>query len=160
MERVLTMKKMLAFLFTLAMIFCLPLSAMAYEYHGPETELVALANRERKANGIPPLTIDWEITRLAQYKTEEMKNHRIFCHESLVYGSPTQMLDRFHVPYSAVGANIAMGQETPAEVINAWLNAPGHHANLTNPHFTKAGVGLSWDENGIPYWTLMLAAGL
>ena len=150
------MKRIFALLPVLATMFCL--TASAYQYKGPETELISLINNEREASGAPPLAINWEITRLARYKSEEMKKHRLFGHESLVYGNPAQILDRFHVPYSIVGANIAKGQETPQEVVDAWRNSPGHHANLLNQNFTSAGVGLSFDEYGIPYWTLILIA--
>jgi len=147
------MKKSLALL--LVAIF---LCGMAFEYHGPETELVHLINNEREAQGVPPLTINWEITRLARNKSEEMKNHGLFCHESLVYGNPAQLLERFSVPHNIVGANIAKGQEAAEAVIRAWQSSPGHLANLLNPDFTKVGVGLSWNEDGIPYWTLLLVA--
>ena len=148
------MKRILALLPVLVMAF--GLTAASYQYKGPETELIDLVNSERKANGIPPLVINWEVTRLARYKSEEMRKHRLLGHESFAYGNPAQTLDRFHVPYSAVGANIAKGQETAQDVINAWRGSPGHHANLINQSFTSAGVGLSSDEYGIPYWTLIL----
>ena len=145
---------------TLLLIFSLStcLTAAAYQYQGAEIELISLINRERAACGAPPLTINWEVARLARYKSEEMRKHRLFGHESLVYGNPAQILDRFHVPYSIVGANIAKGQETAYDVINAWRSSPGHHANLIFQGFTSAGIGLSWDEYGIPYWTLILIA--
>ena len=147
----LIVKKMLAILLMFAIV---PIYAFAYE--GPETELIALINSERAANGAPPLTINWEVARLARYKSEEMVKHRLFGHESLVYGSPSQTLDRFNIPYSTLGANIAMGQETAQDVMAAWQGSPGHNNNLLNIGYTSAGVGLSWDDDGIPYWTLIL----
>jgi len=152
------MKKKIAALSLLVILTFLPLAATAYEYHGPETELISLINKERELAGVPPLVVDWEIARLARYKSEDMKNHRLFDHESLVYGNPAQLMERFHAPFSQVSANIAMGQETPEEVINAWVSSDGHRANLLNPELTNAGVGLSQDEDGILYWTLMLVA--
>jgi len=137
-------------------VFCLPNTVAAYIYQGPEAELIALINAERAKNGAPALTENWEVARLARYKSEEMKRHGVFCHESLVYGSPDQLLARFSVPHNVVGSNIAMGQETPQQVLGAWLNSQSHHANLVNTEYTSAGVGLSIDDNGIYYWTLML----
>jgi len=151
------MKKTLGVLLILFIASCLPLTA-AYQYHGPEVELITLVNAERKANNVPPLAINWELARLARYKTEEMKTHQLISHESLIYGDPNETLDRFEVPYKSMGANIAMGQETAHDVIEAWLSTPGHHANLINPEYTSAGVGLSFDDNNIPYWTLILIA--
>jgi len=151
------MKKLLGLLVLLLIL--LPASLIgAYEYHGPEMELISLINNKRLANNTPILTINWEVTRLARYKSEEMKIHRFFDHESLVYGNPAETLARFNIPHTNVSANIAKGHETALDVITAWINAPGHHANLINPIFTSAGVGFSLDDNDIPYWTLILIA--
>jgi len=130
--------------------------ALAYSYQGPEVELVALINTERAGNGVSPLVVNWEIARLARYKSEEMSRHGMLCHESLVYGSPAQQLARFQVPHRVVGANIAMGQESSQCILDAWRSSQSHHANLINAEFTNAGVGLSIDDNGIYYWTLIL----
>ena len=150
------MKKVFLFLLSLMLISCHTLTVASYNYHGPEAELINLINRERAKSGAQPLDLNWEIARLARYKSEEMKRHGLFSHESLVYGSPAQQLTRFNVPHCIVGANIAMGYETSEEVLEAWLNSQNHHANLLNAEYTSAGVGLSIDDNGIYYWTLML----
>ena len=142
---------MLAFIISLQ-----PLTARAYIYEGPEAELIMLINHVRQAYDVPPLSVNWELKRLARHKSEEMKNHQLFSHESLVYGNPSQMVERFHISYSALGANIAMGQETAKDVLEAWQGSPSHKNNIINAAFTSAGVGLSWDDAGIPYWTLIL----
>ena len=145
--------KSICMVITICVLLSLP---AVYEYRGPEAEVINLINQQREANAAPPLAICWEITRIAGYKSEEMKRHRLFDHESIVYGDPAQTLDTFFIPYEIVGANIAMGQEAPECVVSAWVNSPGHLANLVNPAFNKAGVGISRDEFGILYWTLIL----
>ena len=152
------MKKTFTLFFALAVccIFCLPQTIWAYEYQGPEAELIALINKERVKNGSEPLTINWEVARLARYKSEEMKRHGLFSHESLVYGSPAQTLERFQVPFDLVGSNIAMGHETAAAVLEAWRNSQNHYTNIIRPDYTSAGAGLSIDDDGISYWTLLL----
>jgi len=143
-------------LFTVA--GCCPSQGATYEYRGPESQLIALINSERQAIDIPPIAVNWEVSRLARYKSEEMKTHQMFTHESLLYGDPAELLTRFNVPFAKIGANIAMGQETPQEVLESWLSSPGHMANIVNPSFTSAGVGYSCDDNGISFWTLILVA--
>jgi len=152
------MKKMFSFLLVLSLLIliCLPQSTFAYSYQGPEAELINLINAERAKSGTQPIAINWEVARIARYKSEEMKRHGLFSHESLVYGNPSEQLARFNVPHSIVGANIAMGHETPEEVLDAWLSSQSHHANLVNAEYTSAGAGLSVDDDGIHYWTLML----
>jgi len=130
----------------------------AFTYHGPETELAAIINKVRQSEGMPLLRKDWEVARLARYKSEEMRAHRVFDHESVTYGNPAQLLDRFHIQYTHVGANIALGHTAPSDVVLAWLASPGHRASILDPQFSRLGVGLSIDADGTPYWTLLLVA--
>ncbi len=51
----------------------------------------------------------------------------------------------------AAGENIAMGQRTPQEVMNAWMNSKGHRENILNASFDTIGVGY-YEENGVYYW--------
>jgi uncharacterized protein YkwD len=63
-----------------------------------------------------------------------------FDHNSPTYGSPFDMMSAYGVSYSWAGENIAKGQRTPQEVMNAWMNSPGHRANILNSHYNKIGV--------------------
>lgn len=65
------------------------------------------------------------------------------------------MINSFGLKFSSAGENIAMGQRTPQEVVQAWMNSPGHRSNILNKNFTEIGVGLAKDANGNPYWTQM-----
>ncbi|WP_242664935.1 CAP domain-containing protein, partial [Geobacillus zalihae] len=76
-------------------------------------------------------------------------NH-YFSHNSPTYGSPFEMMKKFGISYTAAGENIAKGQRTPQEVVNAWMNSEGHRANILNKNFTHIGVG--FEENGY-IWT-------
>lgn len=61
---------------------------------------------------------------------------------------------------SAWGENISAGRTSAKEVIDAWLDSPGHCANIMNPVFTEIGAATASDENTdfTTYWTLDLAA--
>ncbi len=117
-----------------------------------EKEVVRLVNSERRAKGLSELTYDWQISRVARYKSEDMRENNYFSHTSPTYGSPFQMLKSFNISYRTAGENIAKGQRTPAEVVKAWMNSSGHRANILNPSFTHIGVGYASDGK---YWTQM-----
>jgi uncharacterized YkwD family protein len=117
-----------------------------------EQEVIRLVNEIRVQNGLKPLTYDWELSRVARYKSQDMKDNRYFSHTSPVYGSPFQMMKNFGITYRSAGENIARGQRSPQEVVNAWMNSDGHRANILNPSFTQIGVGYVADGN---YWTQM-----
>ncbi|MBO5869267.1 MAG: SafA/ExsA family spore coat assembly protein [Clostridia bacterium] len=117
-----------------------------------EKEVVRLVNKERASRGLSLLTLDWELSRVARYKSQDMHDKGYFSHTSPTYGSPFDMLSDFGIKYRSAGENIAKGQRTPQEVVNAWMNSSGHRANILNASFTKIGVGYVADGN---YWTQM-----
>lgn len=117
-----------------------------------EAEVVRLVNLERQKNGLSPLEEDWQLSRVARYKSQDMKDKGYFSHTSPTYGSPFQMMKSFGISYRSAGENIARGQATPAAVVNAWMNSSGHRANILNKNFTHIGVGY---VSGGHYWTQM-----
>ena len=117
-----------------------------------EKEVIRLVNEVRAENGLRELTYNWELCRVARYKSQDMKDNRYFSHTSPVYGSPFQMIKSFGITYRSAGENIARGQRSPQEVVNAWMNSSGHRANILNSSFTHIGVGYVSNGN---YWTQM-----
>ena len=117
-----------------------------------EREVVRLVNAERAKRGLDELTYDWQLSRVARYKSQDMRDNNYFSHTSPTYGSPFQMMRNFGISYRTAGENIAKGQATPAAVVNAWMNSSGHRANILNSSFTHIGVGYVADGR---YWTQM-----
>lgn len=117
-----------------------------------EREVIRLVNEIRAKNGLSPLQEDWQLSRVARYKSQDMKDNRYFSHTSPTYGSPFQMMKNFGISYRTAGENIAMGQRTPQAVVDAWMNSSGHRANILNRQYTKIGVGYVASGN---YWTQM-----
>ncbi|MBE6664363.1 MAG: SafA/ExsA family spore coat assembly protein [Ruminococcaceae bacterium] len=117
-----------------------------------EQEVVRLVNVERSKQGLKSLESDWQLSRIARYKSQDMKDKGYFSHTSPTYGSPFDMMRSFGISYRIAGENIAKGQKTPSEVVNAWMNSSGHRANILNKSFAKIGVG--YVSNG-HYWTQM-----
>jgi uncharacterized YkwD family protein/spore coat assembly protein SafA len=110
------------------------LSASVTSY---EKEVVRLVNDIRAKNGLSPLREDWELSRVARIKSQDMLDRNYFSHTSPTYGSPFQMIKNFGIAYKSAAENIAKGQRTPSEVVNAWMNSSGHRANILNKSFTK-----------------------
>lgn len=117
-----------------------------------ENEVIRLVNEIRVQNGLNKLTADWELSRVARYKSQDMKDNNYFSHTSPVYGSPFNMMKNFGITYRSAGENIAKGQKTPQAVVNAWMDSSGHRANILNASFNRIGVGYVANGN---YWTQM-----
>ncbi len=120
-----------------------------------ENEVIRLVNVERSKRGLQLLKANWQLSRVARYKSQDMINKGYFSHTSPTYGSPFKMMESFGIRFSAAGENIAMGQRSPADVMNAWMNSPGHRNNILSPSFSEIGVGFAKGSNGRLYWTQM-----
>lgn len=118
-----------------------------------EYQVVKLCNIQRSNNGLAPLTLNWELARVARYKSQDMIDKNYFSHYSPTYGSPFDMMKAFGLTFYTAGENIAMGQPTPQAVMQAWMNSTGHRANILNPQFKEIGVGAAKTSSGVWYWT-------
>lgn len=117
-----------------------------------EAEVVRLVNDIRRQNGLKPLTENWELSRVARYKSQDMLDNRYFAHNSPTYGTPFQMMKSFGLSFRTAGENIAKGYSTPQAVVNGWMNSSGHRANILNAGYTQIGVGYVAQGH---YWTQM-----
>ncbi|WP_083258587.1 CAP domain-containing protein [Cellulosilyticum sp. I15G10I2] len=122
-------------------------SVVAYE-----NKVLELVNVERKKAGLKPLAMDESIRKVARLKSQDMQTKKYFSHTSPTYGSPFDMMKKHGITYKTAGENIAMGQKTPEAVVKAWMNSPGHRANILKPAFTHIGVGYVATGS---YWTQM-----
>lgn len=120
-----------------------------------EVQVVDLVNAERAKAGLRPLVADFELTKVARLKCQDMRDQDYFDHISPTYGSPFDMMDQFGISYRLAGENIAAGQRTPAETMDGWMNSPGHKANILKPEFTHIGVGYLTGGEYKTYWTQM-----
>ncbi|MCR4647499.1 MAG: SH3 domain-containing protein [Lachnospiraceae bacterium] len=110
--------------------------------------VIEICNEKRAELGLDPLTVDIVLDEKAEIRAEEIT--RKFDHKRPDGSEFTSMLS--DVTWSACGENIAAGQPTPEDVVEAWMNSYGHRANILNPSFSKIGVGyISGGEYG-NYW--------
>lgn len=115
-------------------------------------QVLELVNQERAKNGIAALTLNNDLTHIANMKATDMKDKNYFSHNSPTYGTPFEMLQQFGVKYSYAGENIAAGQKTPEQVMNDWMNSSGHRANILNKNYTQLGVGYVQGGEYGTYW--------
>ena len=120
-----------------------------------EQEILKLVNAERSKQGLSPLTLDWELSRVAKFKSEDMRDNNYFSHNSPTYGSPFNMMKSFGITYKSAGENIAAGQKTAQAVMTDWMNSSGHKANILSKNYTRLGVGKATGGSYGTYWTQM-----
>jgi len=105
-----------------------------------------LTNLERRTEGLPPLKGESHLEAAAQAHAEDMAILDYFDHQSLDGRSPWDRLEEAGYVFHAAGENIAAGQSTPEDVVDGWMNSPGHRANILNPSFRELGVGYHLEE--------------
>jgi len=114
------------------------------------SEVIRLVNVERAKEGLSALSTNSTIQAAAQVRAQEIVTS--FAHTRPDGSSCFTALDQGGVSYSGAGENIAYGQPTPAAVVDAWMNSPGHRANIMNASFTTIGVGC-YNSGGTYYWS-------
>ncbi|HBJ00567.1 MAG TPA: hypothetical protein DDY89_06285, partial [Lysinibacillus sp.] len=93
---------------------------------------------------------DDKLMAAAREKSQDMQSNNYFSHTSPTFGSPFDRMKALGIAYKSAGENIAQGQRSPQEVVQAWMDSPGHRANILNGKFTHIGVGYVKSGN---YWT-------
>jgi len=114
-------------------------------------EIVSLVNKERAAYGLQPVTANnTPLSKAAQKRAQEQAT--LFSHTRPSGNNWSSVLSEFGVSYRKAGENVAYGQQSAKEVMNAWMNSSGHRANILNEEFTEIGVGV-YNKNGTYYWS-------
>lgn len=81
---------------------------------------------------------------------------RSFSHTRPSGASFSSALSESGVSYLRAGENIAYGQKSASEVVNAWMNSPGHRANILNSSYSRIGSA-SVNIDGTFYWVQLFA---
>ncbi len=55
-------------------------------------------------------------------------------------------------PVLSMGENVAYGERSAKEVVDDWLQSPGHRRNIEG-NFRLTGIGLARDRRGVIYFT-------
>jgi uncharacterized repeat protein (TIGR02543 family) len=106
-----------------------------------EREVLRLVNIERANHGLNPLQWDYALAAIARAHSIDMVHRGFFSHNCLGGLSPFDRMRSAGISYRSAAENLAAGQRTPKEVVDGWMNSPGHRANILNPNLTHLGVG-------------------
>lgn len=118
------------------------------------SEVVRLTNSARSQNGYAALVEDSALSEAAAVRAREIA--RSFSHTRPSGASFSSALSESGVSYLRAGENIAYGQKSASEVVNAWMNSPGHRANILNSSYSRIGSA-SVNIDGTLYWVQLFA---
>ena len=131
-------------------VFALPAAAAIPA--GAAKEVVRLVNEERAKEGLPALKNNYgALTRAAQKRATELPQRFDSTHARPDGSAWHTVLKDYNVRYTFAGENIAYGHKSAAQVVQAWMDSPGHRKNILGK-FTHIGVGIH-EENGRLNWS-------
>ncbi|MFF5028152.1 CAP domain-containing protein [Streptomyces collinus] len=116
-----------------------------------EAEVLKLVNEERAKVGCSALAANSSLSKLAETFSGDMAARGFFDHTDPDGASPWDRAAKAGVT-DLGGENIARGQADAAAVMAAWMNSPGHRANILNCDYKTLGVGVHFGSGG-PWWT-------
>jgi uncharacterized protein YkwD len=117
-----------------------------------EAAVLTLVNAERAKAGCKAVTNDSRLARAAEKHSADMIARDYFSHTTPDGVDFATRIENEGYRWSNAGENIASGQRNATEVMKAWMNSPGHRANILNCNFKNLGVGMVLDGSR-PMWT-------
>lgn len=116
--------------------------------------VTSLTNDERVKNGKKPLTTNAKLALAAHRKILDMINLQYFEHKSPSGKGPADIIEATGYTYVIVGENLAEGDfADSADLVQGWMNSPGHRANILNEKYTEIGVATERGTlNGKQVW--------
>ena len=112
-------------------------------------QVIVLVNQERSKQGLPALRENTQLMESALVRSQEIVTK--FAHERPNGEQGYQLA--FRAGFNTVGENIAYGYSSAEQVMEGWMNSPGHRANILNAGFLEIGVGCYRGSDGRLYWT-------
>jgi len=110
-------------------------------------QLLDLHNEYRKRTNLPPLVLNEKLTNAAQKHSKWMADHSKMDHSENGV-SVGRRVENEGYSWQMIGENIAAGYTSPHGAFAAWINSPGHKANILNPNYKDVGFGMVQG-----YWT-------
>ncbi|WP_373185666.1 CAP domain-containing protein [Halopseudomonas sp.] len=125
---------------------------------------VNMARREARTCGdqefgaANPLTWDARLARAAMEHSDYMASNAVLTHSGPGGEQVDERVGMTGYEWRKLGENVAVGQSSPKQVVNAWLHSPGHCANIMNPEFTDMGAAFETHPDSSIYWTQVLGS--
>jgi uncharacterized protein YkwD len=115
---------------------------------------------DRSFGPAPPVRLSETLGGVAFGHADDMAKHNYFEHEDLTGRSPADRVRAVGYQEKLVGENIAYGPKSAEEVVQGWLDSPGHCENIMDPRFAEMGIAYAAGQasrRGL-FWVQLLVA--
>ncbi len=108
-----------------------------------KADVVKWTNIQRANNGETALTENAKLDQAAAKKLQDMFAKQYFEHISPAGVGPSDLANQVGYKFIMVGENLALGDFKDAQaLLDAWMNSPGHRANILNKRYEEIGVAV------------------
>lgn len=111
-------------------------------YQITTNELLNLTNYERSLKGVPPLTLNEQLSKAAEKKGKHMIQNDYWAHFAPDGTSPWDFIRSEGYDYTFAGENLAKGFTTSYDAVKAWMNSPTHRDNLLSRQYDEVGFAV------------------
>ncbi len=115
---------------------------LGVQYSITTDDIIAQTNDQRGKNGLLPLRRNDQLTRAAEAKGADMLAKGYWAHTAPDGKEPWYFINQAGYNYTRAGENLARDFRDTTSTVNAWMNSPGHRANLLNPNYQEIGVSV------------------
>lgn len=110
-----------------------------------------LTNENRKSQNLNTLTVNPLLNKVAELKAKDMAEKSYFAHVNPEGKQPWYWFGLVGYQYEYAGENLAVDFTDSKDVTVAWMNSPGHKANIMKNVYTEIGTGVATGTfNGKP----------
>lgn len=121
------------------------LQAMPASASTQEDQVIAIVNRIRAQNGLGPVSYNPTLATAARRYAGYMASANFFSHSGPDGSTMTSRIEAAgYRPWTFVAENLGAGQSSPEQVVDGWMNSPGHRANILSPKVREIGVGYAY----------------
>lgn len=135
---------------------CTPGSDWGINRRDFASQVLTLLNQYRASKGLTQLSSSPTLGAAAEWKSLHMAKYNYFSHDDPappISRSASKRISDCGYRGNGWGENIAYGYNSPQSVMNAWINSPGHRANIENPSYRVVGIGAASNSSGLLFWT-------
>ncbi|HYV33286.1 MAG TPA: CAP domain-containing protein, partial [Candidatus Limnocylindria bacterium] len=129
-------------IFTIAAITLGPI-APAFSSAITPDNIINLTNESRQQFALAGLKENSLLDKAAQAKADDMLAKGYFAHNSPDGKTPWDFIQATGYGYLMAGENLAVNFSQAEDVETAWMNSPGHKANILNKNFEEIGIGVA-----------------
>jgi len=126
-----------------------------------EAAMFSQHNQQRAGAGLGALSVDASLTNIARRRAQDMAANNYFAHTSPTGETAFTLMNGVGYVYAIAGENIARNNypdgESVSVAMSGFMNSPGHRANILDGRYTKVGIGMAVDANGMKYFAVVFA---